>query len=118
MIHRSLYSRGEEGIEMTATHPAKTKKKGSEETTTSESDIIDAEWVRARSFTDRKMVIMGLIDAPGVVTTRNNTTHPQFDIHISIEGNNTYVSVRSRVDSSTRTTAQWCAMVPSSTPCS
>ena len=28
---------------MMATHPAKTKKKGSEETTTSESDIIDAE---------------------------------------------------------------------------
>ena len=39
---------------MTATHPAKTKKKGGEETTTSESDIIDAEWVRARSVTYRR----------------------------------------------------------------
>lgn len=102
---------------MTTTHPAKTKKKGSEETTTSESDIIDAEWVRVRGFTDRKMVIMALIDAPGVVTTRNNTTHPQFDIHISIEGNNTYVRVRTGVDSSIRTTARWYATGPSSTQC-
>ena len=41
----------------------------------------------------RRVVLTVMVDMPGIITTRNNQTHPQFDIHISIEGNNTYVCV-------------------------
>lgn len=31
------------------------------------------------------------MDSPGVVTSSNTNTYPQYDIHISVEGNNTIV---------------------------
>ena len=42
----------------------------------------------------RKVVLTLLQDAPGVVTSNMNT-YPQFAIHISVEGNNSFVSVLS-----------------------
>ena len=52
---------------------------------------MDAEWVEEARVKNRRVVITVMIDMPGMITTHNNQTHPQFDVHIAVEGNNTYV---------------------------
>lgn len=86
-----LYGHAEEGIEMTAVPKEKNSHKNEEKPSTSESDIVDAEWVEEARVKNRRVVITVMMDVPGMITTHNNQTHPQFDVHIAVEGNNTYV---------------------------
>ena len=76
---------------MTAVPKEKNSHKNEEKPSTSESDIVDAEWVEEARVKNRRVVITVMIDMPGMITTHNNQTHPQFDVHIAVEGNNTYV---------------------------